>query len=109
MTKRDLIPLTSYDREPEGMTEDEAHEFWSTHAITAEYLASAPPVPADALPPIGSPRTYRAIYLKRASFDRLRKLARRRGSRVDDLIDMLVTQAIAAEDEATRVTASERR
>ena len=48
---RDLIPLTSYDQEPEGMTEDEAHEFWSTHAITEEYLASAPPVPEDALPP----------------------------------------------------------
>jgi hypothetical protein len=111
MTKRDrqeLIPLTSYDQEPEGMTEDEAHEFWSTHAFTEEYIASAPPVPEDALPPIGPPRKWVAIHVKRELLQKVRKLARRRGMRVDDLIDSLVTQALAdeGEEEPLRVTSS---
>lgn len=106
MKKRDmshLIPLTSYDQEPEGMTEDEAHEFWSTHAFTEEYIASAPPVPEDALPPIGPPRKWVGIHLKREVFEKVRKLARKRGVRVDDLIDTLATQALAAEGEEARV------
>lgn len=104
--RRELIPLTSYDQEPEGMTEDEAHEFWSTHAITEEYLASAPLVPEDALPPIGPPRKYQAVHLKREVFEKVRKLARKRGVRVDDLIDNLATQALEAEGDQERLRAS---
>jgi hypothetical protein len=109
MTKRegkDLIPLTSYDQEPEGMTEDEAHEFWSTHAITDEYLASMPPVSDDDVPPIGQPRKYQAVHLKRPVFEKIRRLARARGVRVDDLIDDLATRALAAEEERLRVAGS---
>lgn len=105
MKKRDmshLIPLTSYDQVPDGMTEDEAHEFWSTHEFTEEYIASAPPVPDDALPPIGPPRKYQAVHLKREVFEKVRKLARKRGVRVDDLIDSLATQALAAEGDQER-------
>jgi hypothetical protein len=109
MTRRDkkeLIPLTSYDQEREGMTEDEAHEFWSTHAFTEEYIASAPPVSDDDFPPIGPPRKYQAVYLKREVFEKVRKLARRRGVRVDDLIDDLATQALVAEGEEDRLRVS---
>src|SRR5829696_850150 len=105
MRKRELIPLTSYDQEPEGMTEDEAHEFWSTHAITEEYLASAPPVPEEDLPPIGPPRMWVSIHLKREGFEKVRKLARQRGVHVYDLIDTLATQALAI-DEQERLRAT---
>jgi hypothetical protein len=88
------------------MTEAEAREFWFTHEITEAYLASAPPVPEDALPPIGPPRKYQAIHLTREVFEKLRGLARERGIRVDDLIDQLVTQALAAEAEEIRVSGS---
>ena len=106
--RRDLIPLTSYDQVPPDMTEAEAREFWVTHEITEEYLASAPPVPEGVLPPTGPPRTWVAIHLKREVFAKARKLARRRGMRVDDLIDSLVTQALAADGdkERLRVTGS---
>ena len=111
MTRRDkkeLIPLTSYDQEPEGMTEAEAREFWDTHAITDEYLASMPPVSEDDFPPLGPPRKWMGIHLKRDVFEKVRKLARKRGVRVDDLIDSLATQALEAEgdEERRRVSGS---
>ena len=106
MTNRDsrnLIPLTSYDQVPPDMTEAEAREFWVTHEITEEYLASAPPVPDDALPPFREPTKYQAIHLKREIFEKVRRLARQRGTTVQDLIDTLATEALAAADEPVRV------
>jgi hypothetical protein len=109
MKKRDmshLIPLTSYDQEPEGMTEDEAHEFWSTHAITEEYLASAPPVPEDALPPINPLEKYGPILLNRETFRKARWLARRQGLSVEAFVDKLIHQELAAEEKRIRATPS---
>ncbi|MFN8633575.1 MAG: CopG family antitoxin [Chloroflexota bacterium] len=88
------------------MTEAEAREFWDTHAITEEYIASAPPVSDDDFPPIRPPRKWVALHLKREVFQRARKLARRRGVRVDDLVDSLVRQALAAEEEHVHATGS---
>jgi hypothetical protein len=108
MKKRDmshLIPLTSYDQVPEGMTEDEAHEFWSTHAITEEYLASAPPVPDDELPPVGQLRKYGPVRLDREVFRKARWLARRRDVRLEEFIGALIEQELAAEMERIRSTA----
>jgi hypothetical protein len=106
MTERDLILLTSYDQVPEGMTEEEAREFWDTYAFTEEYLASAPPVPDDALPPFRPPRKWVDVHLKREDFERARKLARKRGMRVDDLIGELVTRAAETEEEGVRAVSS---
>jgi hypothetical protein len=109
MKKRDmshLIPLTSYDQVPDGMTEDEAHEFWSTHAFTEEYIASAPPVPEDELPPAGQLRKYGPIRLDRETFRKARWLAGRRGLSVEELVDKLVHQELAAEEEQIRATPS---
>jgi hypothetical protein len=109
MKKRDmshLIPLTSYDQVPDGMTEDEAHEFWSTHAFTEEYIASAPPVPDDVLPPMSPLQEYGPILLDREVFRKARWLARRRGMSVEGLIDSLVAQALAAEEKKMRSTRS---
>jgi len=105
MTERELIPLTSYDQEPEGMTEAEFREFWDTHSFTEEYLASAPPVPEEDLPPIGPPRKWVSLHLRRESFEKVRKLARQRGVPVTDLIDALATEALAA-DEQERLRAT---
>ena len=103
---RELIPLTSYDQVPDGMTEDEAHEFWSTHAFTEEYIASAPPVPDDALPPISPLQEYGPISLSFEVFRKARWLARRRGLSVEAFIDELVQQELAAEEERIRTTPS---
>jgi hypothetical protein len=100
MRKKELVPLTSYDQEPEGMTEEEAREFWDTHAITEEYLASAPPVSEDDFPSIRPPRKWRSFHVRSEVFDKLRRLARQRGIQVNDLIDSLATQALAAEEAA---------
>src|SRR3954469_6986758 len=97
MNERELIPLTSYDQEPEGMTEEEAREFWDTHAITEEYLATMPPVLEDAFPPI-KPRKYVALHLKRDFFQRIKQLARLRGLKVEELLEQLVDQGLAAEE-----------
>lgn len=102
MKKRELIPLTSYDQEPEGMTEDEAHEFWSTHAITEEYLASAPPVREEDFPPVGQLREYGPIQLDFEVFRKARWLARQRGMTLEDLLGDLVNQAIEARSSARK-------
>ena len=106
MTRRKLIPLTSPDQVPKTMTEAEAREFWGTHEITEEYLASAPPVPADALPPFRQPSKYQTVHLRREVFEKLRGLARQRGIRVDDLIDDLVSRELAGDEERRRITGS---
>ena len=109
MKKRDrshLIPLTSYDQVPEGMTEDEAHEFWSTHAFTEEYIASAPPVPEDALPPAGQLPQYGPILLDREVFRKARWLARQRSVSIEDLIGNLVDEAVAARSRRPSVAGS---
>lgn len=106
MSERELIPLTSYDQEPEGMTEEEAREFWDTHAITEEYLASMPPPSDEDFPPFRPPRKWVDVHLKRADFERARKLARKRGMRVDDLIGELVARATEAEEEGVRAVSS---
>src|SRR3954471_22920269 len=104
--ERELIPVTSYDQVPEGMTEDEVHELWSTHEFTEEYIASAPPVAEDDLPPIGPPPKWRPVHLRREVFDKARRLARARGVTINDLIDALVTQALSAEEQPVCATGS---
>jgi hypothetical protein len=106
MSKRELIPLTSYDQEPEGMTEDEAHEFWSTHAITEEYLASAPPVSEDDLPPVRPDRPHGRPDLPREVMRRLKRLAWQRRINVDVLIQELIEQGLTAEEERQRAAGS---
>lgn len=106
MSERKLTPLTSYEQVPKGMTEEEAHEFWSTHSITDEYLASAPPISEDDIAPADAPSEWVALHVKREAYQRARKLARRRGNTVAELFDALVTQAMAAEAEGIRAVSS---
>ena len=96
MKKRKLIPLTSYDQEPDGMTEAEAREFWDTHAITEEYLASMPPVSDDDFPPVDQLQQYGPIQLDREVFRKARWLARQRGVSLEELLGNLVDEAVAA-------------
>ena len=104
MTQRDLIPLKSYDDEPEGMTEAEAREFWDTHEITEEYLATMPPPPEDAFPPVRPDRTSGRPKLPPGVMRRLKQLAWQRKMNVDVLIQELVEQGLAAEEERARAT-----
>jgi hypothetical protein len=104
MKKRELIPLTSYEQVPKGMTEEQAREFWDTHAFTEEYLASMPPVPEDEFPPVGQLREFGPIQLDLEDFRKARWLARRRDMSLEDLIGELVTEAVAAEIRRIRAT-----
>jgi hypothetical protein len=104
MKRRKLIPLTSYDQVPPDMTEAEAREFWFTHEVTDEYLASAPPGPEDVLPPMRPLQEYGPLLLDREVFRMARWLARRRELSVEELLGQLVQQALAAEEERIRRT-----
>ncbi len=88
------------------MTEDEAHEFWSTHAITEEYLASAPPVSEDDLPPVRPDRPHGRPDLPREVMRRLKRLAWQRRINVDVLIQELIEQGLTAEEERQRAAGS---
>jgi hypothetical protein len=104
MTKPELIPLTSYSEIPPDMTEAEAREFWDTHAITEEFLATAPPVSEDDLPPV-RPETPRSRpQLPSPLMRRLKQLAWQRRMSVDILIQEIIEQGLAAEEERQRAT-----
>jgi hypothetical protein len=106
MTKRKLIPLTSYDQAPEGMTEADAREFWDKHEIAEEYLATMPPVSEDDFPPVEQLQRYGPILLNREVFRKARWLARRRGVSVEGFVDELVEKELAAEEARIRGTSS---
>lgn len=53
--ERKLIPLTDPEEVPEGMSEEEAREFWETHEFTEEYFRKAGPPPEGVLPPTKPP------------------------------------------------------
>ena len=108
MKNQKIVSLTSPDQVPKDMTEDEAHEFWSTHGITEEYLAAAGPVSDDDLPPVRSehPRKYVAVHLPRAVFQRAREIARQRGMTVSDLFDELLSRETGAEESKLRTAGS---
>jgi hypothetical protein len=93
---RELIPVTSYDQVPDDMTEAEFRDFWDTHAFTEEYIASAPPVPEDDLPPIPPLREYGPITLDFETFRKGRWLARQHGVSLEVLITTLIDESIAA-------------
>ena len=104
--KRDLIPLTSPDQVPKDMTEAEAREFWFTHEITEEFLASAPPVSEDDLPPVAQLREYGPLCLDREAFRKARWLARRRDLSLEDLLGQLIEAAVDAERASWRKNGS---
>lgn len=108
MRRKDLLPLTSVDQVPEGMTEDEAHELWSTHEITEEYLASMPPVREEDFPPVGQLREYGPIELDFEVFRKARWLARQRGITIEDLVGDLVNQAIESRSHVKKRSAEGR-
>ena len=49
--QRRMIPITDPTQIPDGMSEKEAHEFWSTHELTEEYYEKTGPPPEEDLPP----------------------------------------------------------
>ena len=53
--ERKMIPLTDPEQIPDGMTEEEAREFWDTHEITEEYYEKTERPPEEELPPIRLP------------------------------------------------------
>jgi len=49
--EKELIPVTDPSQVPDGMTEEEARDFWDTHSLTEEYFERTEPIPEDELPP----------------------------------------------------------
>jgi len=86
------------------MTEAQARAFWDTHAITEEYLASAPHASEDEFPPVRPDTPYGRPQLSAAVMRRLRRVAWQRGVNVDVLMQELLEQALATEEGRMRAT-----
>ena len=112
MTKR-TPPTNPGESGNEAAPLSKSRAYWSSSAHSSaqwpgrhcRYLASAPPVSEEDLPPIRSPRKWVSIHLKRVGFEQVRKLARQYRACVADLVDTLATQALAA-DEHERLRAT---
>lgn len=107
MTKPELIPLTSYDDVPDNMTEAEAREFWQTHEITEEYLATMPPVSEEDFPPVRPERPHGRPKLPPDVMRRLKQIAWQRRMNVDVLIQEIIEKGLA-DEEARQASAGRR-
>jgi predicted transcriptional regulator len=87
---------------PEGMSEQEAREFWDTHEITEEYLEKTGPPPEGVLPPAGEPRRPRArpigVRFDDDVIQRLKTLADRKQKGYQTLLKEFVVERLYEEE-----------
>ena len=83
---------------PDFASEDEEHQFWSTHELGEDLLKAAQPLERDNLPP-PRPRTRSvAVRFDDVTLQRIRALAARRHQGYRALIKQLVTERLDEED-----------
>lgn len=100
--ERKMIPLKDPEDVPEGMSEEEAREFWEVHEVTEEYLEKAGPPPEGILPPVGDPRRPRTRPIG-VRFDddvirRLKTLADRKHKGYQTLLKEFVVERLYEEE-----------
>lgn len=88
------------------MSEAEAREFWDTHEITEEYLATMPPLSDGDFPPVRPERPRGRPTLPVEVLRRLKRVAWQRRIDVDVLVQEMIEQGLAAEEERLRATGS---
>jgi hypothetical protein len=88
------------------MTESEAREFWDTHEITEEYIATAPPVRDEDFPPVRPDRPRGRPNLPADTMRRLKEIAWQRRINVDVLIQEMIERGLVEEEERLRASGS---
>ena len=92
-----LTPVTDPGQVPADMTEEEARAFWDTHSLTEELLAQSGPVDDAELPPVRD-RDELLVPVSPLIARRLRALARRRKTRLKDLVEALLSERLSEEE-----------
>lgn len=98
MAREKLKEIDSPEEIPENMTEAEEAEFWSTHAMSKEFIDNAEPVPEGMLPP-PRPRT-RPISLRLDDdvLTRLKDVARKKHKGYQTLLKEFVVERLYEEE-----------
>jgi hypothetical protein len=89
------------------MTEEQAREFWDTHALTDEYLQKVPPASEEDLPPLHGFADVN-FWLPEETFQRLKALARKRHTSYRALLADFVTERLREEQQRESVAGNER-
>ena len=109
MRRRRLIPVRDPADVPRDMTEEQAREFWDTHALTEEYFQKVEPVAEADLPPLDGFADVR-FWLPEDTFRRLKAVARKRHTSYRTLLVEFVTERLKdAEKRAGLVDVQESR
>lgn len=93
-----LIPVTDPSQIPANMSEKAAREFWDTHEITEELLATERIVDEDEPLPVQLRDGGMLIRLSHETSRRLRALAERRQTRPKALLETLLDERLAEEE-----------
>ena len=95
-------PLKDLSEVPEGMSDEEAREFWDTHEVTEEYLKRAGRPPEEELPPTRSRRRGRSkpvpIRFDEDVLTRLKALARNKHKGYQTLLKEFVVERLYEEE-----------
>lgn len=93
-----LTPIRDSGQIPEGMSEEQARAFWDTHSLTEDLLATSDPVDDADLPPVRDHDDELLVSLSAQIARRLRALARRRKTRLKDLVEALLAERLSEEE-----------
>jgi hypothetical protein len=101
-----LIVIHSIDEIPLFATEREESDFWATHDLSEELMASAEPIPEGDLPPPRERTRPITLRLEGDTLRRLRSLAARRGMRYQTLLKEFVVERLYEEEKRDGIIGS---
>ncbi|MBA2691633.1 MAG: hypothetical protein H0U65_03945 [Rubrobacter sp.] len=99
-----LTKINSWDEVPEFKSEDEEDEFWGKHSLGPALLDQMRPASESGGPPaLEIPQSLREIGITPEVARRLQRIARIRGSRLEDLISEFLTDRLHEEEQRTGI------
>lgn len=94
-----FVETDSPDEIPDFASEDEEHEFWSTHSLGPGMLDRMGPIPESELP-LSTPRTKPVSFrVNEDVLDRLKGLAARRQVGYQTLVREFITERLYEEEQ----------
>jgi len=98
VASKKMKEIKSPDEIPEFGTEEEEHEFWSTHSLSEGFFEKAEPIPEGVLPP-PRPRT-RPISLRfdEDVLDRVKVMAAKKHKGYQTLLKEFVVERLYEEE-----------